>query len=257
MKEVKNLSGKIYLTSDLHLGHDREFIWKVRGFNSVQEMNEAYVERWNSVIDNEDDVYVLGDLMLGNNDIGVHYLNQLNGNIHVVLGNHDTPTRQALYKADVHKIVEVKWAIMLIYKKYHFFMTHFPCMTGNLEKESLKQMTLNLYGHTHQQSNFYEDRPYMYHVGVDSHNGYPVLLDDIIQEMKDKVKECIDFLDEESAAAGPQTAKERCDSCKHVLYCRGVGLADFEVDCNQYARAEMARLKIPMAKDPPDGGFYG
>lgn len=257
MKEVKNLAGKIYLTSDLHLGHDREFIWKVRGFNSVQEMNETYVKRWNSIVDNEDDVYVLGDLMLGNNDIGIHYLNQLNGNIHVVLGNHDTPMRQALYKADACKIVEVEWAIMLNYKKYHFFMTHFPCMTGNLEKESLKQMTLNLYGHTHQRSNFYEDRPYMYHVGVDSHDGYPVLLDDIIQEMKDKVKECIDFLDEEPAAAGPQTPKERCDSCKHVLYCRGVGLADFEGDCKQYARAEIARLITPLAKNPPDGGFYG
>lgn len=186
--------GKIFVTSDLHFGHDREFIWKVRGFNSVQEMNEEYVKRWNSLVTNEDDVYILGDLMLGNNNTGIHYLNQLNGNIHVVLGNHDTSTRQALYKADARKIVEVQWAIMLNYKKYHFFMTHFPCMTGNLEKESLKQMTLNLYGHTHQTTNFYEDRPYMYHVGVDSHDGYPVLLDDIIDEMYAKVDECLAML---------------------------------------------------------------
>lgn len=55
-------------------------------------------------------------------------------------------------------------------------------------------MTLNLYGHTHQTTNFYEDRPYMYHVGVDSHNGYPVLLDDIIEQMKIKVEECKAFL---------------------------------------------------------------
>ena len=176
---------KIWLTSDLHLGHDRQFIWGPRRFNSVEEMNEAIVSRWNERVAPEDDVYVLGDLMLGENEIGINYLNQLNGNIHVVLGNHDTSTRQALYKADAHKIVEVKWAIMLNYKKYHFFMTHFPCMTGNLEKETLKQMTLNLYGHTHQKTNFYEDRPYMYHVGCDSHNCYPILLDDIIHEMKD------------------------------------------------------------------------
>ena len=187
--------GKIFVTSDLHFGHDREFVWKVRGFNSVMEMNEEYVKRWNRLVSNEDDVYVLGDLMLGDNNVGIHYLSQLNGNIHVVLGNHDTSTRQNIY-VGMENIVEIQWAIMLNYKKYHFFMTHFPCMTGNLEKESLKQMTLNLYGHTHQRTNFYEDRPYMYHVGVDSHSGYPVLLDDIIQEMKDKVKECIDFLDE-------------------------------------------------------------
>ena len=68
-------------------------------------------------------------------------------------------------------------------------------LTGNLEKESLKQMSLNLYGHTHQTTNFYMDMPYMYHVGVDSHNCYPVLIDNIIQEMNDKVKECIDYLD--------------------------------------------------------------
>ena len=41
---------------------------------------------------------------------------------------------------------------------------------------------------------FFEDRPYMYHVGVDSHNGFPVLLDDIIEEMHDKVEECKGFL---------------------------------------------------------------
>ena len=48
----------------------------------------------------------------------------------------------------------------------------------------LTQTTLNLYGHTHQVNNFYQGMPYMYHVGVDSHNCYPVLLDDIIEEMK-------------------------------------------------------------------------
>ena len=55
-------------------------------------------------------------------------------------------------------------------------------------------MTLNLYGHTHQTTNFYQDMPFMYHVGVDSHDGYPILLDDIIQQMKDKVEECKSFL---------------------------------------------------------------
>ena len=57
--------GNIFLTSDLHFGHNKEFIYKVRGFNSIEEMNEAIIERWNSVVNNDDDVYVLGDLMLG------------------------------------------------------------------------------------------------------------------------------------------------------------------------------------------------
>ena len=183
---------KIFITSDQHFGHDREFIWKARGFSSIEEMNENYVSRWNSVVSKEDDIYVLGDIMLGDKS-NIKYFKQLNGRIHIVYGNHDSMTRQQLY-VETGQVIEDDWAFMLNYRKYHFFLTHFPCMTGNLEKENLKQMTLNLYGHTHQTSNFYDDRPYMYHVGVDSHDGYPVLLDDIIEEMHAKVNECMSFL---------------------------------------------------------------
>lgn len=220
--------GKIFLTSDLHLGHDREFVWKVRGYNSVEEMNVKQIEKWNSVVGNDDDVYVLGDLCLGGHE-NVELLKTLNGKIHIVLGNHDTTARQNLYMS-LENVVEIEWAIMLNYKKYHFFMTHFPSMTGNLEKETLRQMTLNLYGHTHQKTKFFEDRPYMYHVGVDAHNGYPILLDDIIQEMRAKVKECIDFLDVEPAATAVELeslapllhhrrTNADCDTCEDACDC--------------------------------------
>lgn len=190
------MADKIYLTSDLHFGHDREFIWKVRGYDSVEHMNTRQVEKWNAIVDSDDDVYVLGDIMLGTTD-NIRYVSQLNGRLHIVLGNHDTTTRENLYK-ELPNVVEVaEIGIRLKYKKYHFVLTHYPMLTGNLEKESLKQMSLNLYGHTHQLTNFYMDLPYLYHVGVDSHNGYPVLVDDIIEEMNKKVRECIEFLGEE------------------------------------------------------------
>ena len=188
--------GKIFLTSDLHFGHDREFVWKVRGYNSVEEMNEAQVRKWNEIISDEDDVYILGDLMLGLVE-NINYLEKLKGKIHIVLGNHDTATREAMYK-ELPNVVEVaEVGIRLKYKKHHFVLTHFPMLTGNLEKESLKQMSCNFYGHTHQINNFYEDRPYMYHVGVDSHDGYPVDIDVAIEEMYAKVRECKEFLGEE------------------------------------------------------------
>ena len=184
---------KIFLTSDLHLGHDREFVWGARGFNNITEMNEAIITNWNTLVDDFDDVYVLGDLCLGDHE-NVDLLKRLNGRIHIVLGNHDTPKREELYK-QLPNVVEVECAIRLTYRKHHFFLTHYPCLTGNLEREGLKQMTLNLYGHTHQKTNFYEDRPYMVHVGTDSRNCAPVLIDDIIDEMYDKVRECIDYLE--------------------------------------------------------------
>lgn len=152
-------------------------------------MNQAIVERWNSVVKPEDTIYVLGDIMLNDNEEGIRLLKSLNGHIHIVLGNHDTATRETLYR-ECENVESVELAAKLKYKGHHFFMTHYPCLTGNLEKESIKQCTLSLYGHTHQQTNFYRDIPYMYHVGVDSHNCTPVHIDTILKEMYDKVEEC-------------------------------------------------------------------
>lgn len=255
------------------VSHNREFIWKARGFSSIEDMNESYVKRWNETVNKEDDVYVLGDLMLGDTS-NIEYLKRLKGKIHIVLGNHDTARRQAMYR-ELENVVEVEWAIMLTYKKYHFFLTHFPCLTGNLEKESLRQMTLNIYGHTHQTDMFYEDRPYMFHCGVDAHGGYPVDLDEVITFMKAKVKECVDYLDIEPAAAG-----EWCDQPIMASAVSPVeGIADSNAAIGVYAESAIPIGQSRCGKcvytwpscgdndrfggcktyrrDPPDGGFYG
>lgn len=159
-------------------------------------MNLAQVQKWNETVEDDDDIYVLGDLMLGDSN-NIEFIKQLKGKIHIVLGNHDTANREKMY-CELPNVVEIaEVGIRLEYKKHHFILTHYPMLTGNLEKESLKQMSLNLYGHTHQLTNFYNDMPFVYNVGVDSHNGYPVLLDDIIEEMYAKFEECKKFLDEE------------------------------------------------------------
>lgn len=185
---------KIWVTSDWHFNHNREFIWKARGFSSVEEMNENIIKRYNSVVGENDIVYCLGDCGLGGGGQEAlnqlkNYIEQLNGTVIIVQGNHCTDKRIDLYR-QCKNVQQVEVATTLNYRGYHFYLSHYPTLTGNLEKEPLKQMTLNLYGHTHQKTNFYEDRPYMYHVGVDSHDCYPVFIDQVIQDMNDKVKEC-------------------------------------------------------------------
>lgn len=59
---------KIWLSSDYHLNHDKEFIWKARGFKSVEEMNEAIITRNNELVSPEDTLIICGDLMLGGAD---------------------------------------------------------------------------------------------------------------------------------------------------------------------------------------------
>ena len=180
---------KIWFTSDLHFCHDREFIYGPRGFINVAEMNAAIIDNFNHMVDDGDDLYILGDLMLKDDALGMKCLNSLPGRKHIIIGNHDTLNRQLQYH-DMRGFDEMHHANILKYQGYHFFLCHYPTLTGNLERESLKQVTCNLFGHTHQKTNFYQDIPYMYHVGVDSHDCKPVLLDDIINEMEAKVKEC-------------------------------------------------------------------
>jgi hypothetical protein len=38
------------------------------------------------------------------------------------------------------------------------------------------------------------DTPYLFHVGLDSNDCRPVLLDDAIEMMKEKTQECLGFL---------------------------------------------------------------
>ena len=157
-------------------------------------MNEAIIANHNSVVGPEDDVYILGDICLGGGVPDITAKNQalierLNGRIHIILGNHDTPARQEMY-ALCKNVYSIKYADMIRYRGYHFYLSHFPTLTSNLEKESLKQCTINLFGHTHSMDPFYNDMPFMYNVAVDAHNCHLVLLDDAIEHMKLKVQEC-------------------------------------------------------------------
>ena len=183
----------IYFSSDLHLNHDRDFVWKARGFNSVNEMNEEIIKRFNSVVTSEDDLYLLGDLCLGGGSVEAmaanrRLLSQLKGKVHHIRGNHDTDQRIEMYKK-LYNFVEVsgKWADMLDWNGYHFYISHFPTITSNMDMQKpLKQVTINLMGHTHQTENFYEDNSRVYHVGADSHNCYPVSIEQIIEDIRKK-----------------------------------------------------------------------
>lgn len=188
----------IYFSSDYHFNHNREFIYQARGFPNVEEMNEAIIQRHNEIVKPEDIIYVLGDLCLGGGSEEMLQKNKklierLNGTLYVIRGNHDSDNRCKMYRS-CKNVKQVAAAMYLNYNGYHFYLSHYPTLTGNLEKESLKQCTINLYGHTHQEKNFYRDMPFMFHCGVDSHNCCPISIDSAIAEMKAKVQECLNEL---------------------------------------------------------------
>ena len=178
----------LYFSSDLHLQHDKNFIYSPRGFDNISEMNISILKNFNKIITQEDDLYLLGDTFLGDLSTGISLFNQLPGKIHLIWGNHCTDTRkEAMSKC--HNVVEViGYANIIKYKKYHFYLSHFPTITTNFDdyQKPLIQRILCLAGHTHSKDKF--DKCGSYNVSIDAHENYPVSIETIINDFKEKFK---------------------------------------------------------------------
>jgi calcineurin-like phosphoesterase family protein len=90
---------RVFFTSDLHFNH-RNIIeytnrpWRDRAGNpDVESMNQALVNNWNSVIRDEDKVFILGDLAMGGPNQAervARYLDRMRGEKYLIPGNHDS-----------------------------------------------------------------------------------------------------------------------------------------------------------------------
>ncbi len=79
-----------FFTSDLHLGHANSIQRDNRPFANVEQMNEVLIERWNARVDENDSVYLLGDLIcMGDRAFAQEVLQRLKGRIFLIKGNHD------------------------------------------------------------------------------------------------------------------------------------------------------------------------
>ena len=56
---MRHESQNIFFISDLHLGHANVLRYDNRPFANVDEMHNTLVERWNSVVGDDDVVYFL------------------------------------------------------------------------------------------------------------------------------------------------------------------------------------------------------
>lgn len=170
----------IYFTSDLHFNHNKDFIYKARGFENIYEMNKAIIKNWNSIINMEDTIYVLGDLMLGNNDEGIKLVKQLKGNIVVILGNHDTDKRIEYYN-NCYNIIDIKYADRIRYKKYIFYISHYPTYVNNTNDKPVWCLS----GHTHSKKIFQKEFPCNYNVSLDAHDNEIIPIEKIVNDIKE------------------------------------------------------------------------
>ncbi len=110
-----------YLISDLHLDHDNIIEYCDRPFESVEDMNKTLVENWNTMVDPTDSVLYGGDLTIRQSAAALlDWLDELNGEIVFLLGNHDQTVFEGLDK--VRFVDEYRFK----YRGVPFYAVHDP-----------------------------------------------------------------------------------------------------------------------------------
>lgn len=122
----------IWFTGDHHWGHANIIKYCNRPFSSVEEMDEVMIQNWNKRVKPKDTVYHLGDFALCKTSEEIEQLaNSLNGEIHLILGNHDRHQAKTakscfrwrghmkLFKLDKLKITMCHWAMEVWWCSHH------------------------------------------------------------------------------------------------------------------------------------------
>lgn len=90
-----NFVNKFYI-SDTHFGHEAVLGFCNRPFTSIAEHDAEIIDRWNSVVRDDDIIYHLGDFCFGPASYAEHIFHQLRGRKILILGNHDMAKGRAL-----------------------------------------------------------------------------------------------------------------------------------------------------------------
>lgn len=156
---------RVYITSDLHLGHHAVLGFGRRPHDNVEEMFDAIKKQWNSVITDRDVVWILGDVAWS--EEWALRVRELRGRKKLIMGNHDHKIGLG-----VHAFEQVHGARR--YKKC--ILTHIPIHP----KELRYGWDYNIHGHLHDHS--IDDDRYI-NVNIDVTREYiPLLFDKVLED---------------------------------------------------------------------------
>ena len=179
----------IFFTSDTHFNHRNIIKYCNRPFSSVEEHDTALVNNWNSVVSKGDTVYHLGDFAcwFPENtylDRVENILLKLNGNIIMILGNHD--------KISLFSKLNKTWETFTLWQNtdlvletsdIKLYLNHYPQDLNVLSNK----VDFHLHGHVHSKLDESNKSIMRLDVGVDSHNYRPISYDEVLAIYNSKI----------------------------------------------------------------------
>lgn len=173
-----------FYTSDPHYAHanickfTRDDGTKLRHWDDVNEMDEALISNWNSVVTEQDKVYIIGDVTFSNKHLDA-IMPRLNGRKCLIRGNHDNLklSQYAKYFYDVRGVDVID----------RFWVTHIP-----IHPESIGKLKGNIHGHLHYRRvmlNETEIDPRYMNVSVECWNYTPVEVGVLLDQFRKQLGE--------------------------------------------------------------------
>jgi len=185
-KRPINCSVPVFFTADPHFGHKKIIEYLERPFADAEEMNEALIAHWNSiVVDPDSIVFLLGDFVLGDHSIIPGLLKRLNGHIHLIAGCHDeeTITDHGHLFASVSQILTIEFPLEVGEQKQGdnpstqtITMCHYSMRVWPRSHYG----SWHIFGHCHGRLKGWGKS---FDVGVDAQGFQPLPLEDIMQIM--------------------------------------------------------------------------
>lgn len=176
----------IFFTSDTHYWHSNIIEFSKRPYGSLGQMHAEFIKNWNSVVQDRDEVFHLGDVSFANLKMTMPIIYQLNGRIRYIKGNHDSKSFVRPQTDDL----EFGSYYERTFDKQKVVMCHFPLLTWNKAAHG----SWMLHGHCHGSLDKRNQATKRLDVGVDAEcSAYkPISLDEVTDIMKLRTYEVVD-----------------------------------------------------------------
>ena len=180
----------IFFVSDTHWGHQNIIKYSNRPYKDTDEMNQKMLEAWNKTVQPGDTVYHLGDVAFMTISKLTSYMSRLNGQMHIILGNHDKViTENQSVLLNTGKVATIQHYREIKVSGQNIVLFHYGCRVWNRSHSG----AILLYGHSHGSLPPFGKSV---DVGVDckeiTSDYRPIHLDEVIAYMDKRVGEVVD-----------------------------------------------------------------
>ncbi len=162
------MKSKTFLIADTHFGHKNVIKYENRPFSNVAEMDGTLITNWNSTVDMNDTVFMLGDFSFYNKTKTIEICRQLNGKKILVMGNHDNESYRFYLDCGFDEVSRYP----ILYQNF-WILSHEPIYINE------NMPYANIYGHIHNNPSYNNYSSQSFCVSVERINYTPIDFEEI------------------------------------------------------------------------------